>query len=341
MAVVPLAASHGGDIFAVSRAYGWDWREVLDFSANINPLGPSPRVSTAIVAAIERIVHYPEREPARLVSTLARTWGLGEAQLVVGNGATELIFFLARVSGSTPVTLALPVFSEFHRAFPGARLADLTDPSTWPADGLLVLTRPANPSGWTLPAETLRNYLDSSTASVLVDESFLEFSGLSSVAALIGAHPKLMVLRSLTKFYALPGIRVGALIGSPEAVCQWKEHREPWQVNVLAEEAALAAINDTNHALHSVDFVRNERVWLEAHLRCLPNVDPIPSDANFISVRINYSAKALCAYLLSSKILIRNCVGWPGVTGELVRLAVRRRDENEQLLNVWREFKCD
>jgi threonine-phosphate decarboxylase len=341
MAVVQLATAHGGDIFAVARAKGWDWHEVLDFSANINPLGPSPRVRAAIVAAIERIVHYPEREPARLVGALARRWGLDETQLLVGNGATELIFFLARVSRSTPVTLALPVFSEFHRAFPGARLADLTDPSTWPADGLLVLTRPANPSRWTLPAETFRGYLDSSRASVLVDESFLEFSGLSSVAPLIGAHPKLMVLRSLTKFYALPGIRVGALVGSPEAVRQWKEHREPWQVNVLAEEAALAAIGDTDHALQSVAFVRNERAWLEDRLRCLPGVEPIPSDANFVSVRLNYSAKALCAYLLSSKILIRNCVGWPGVTGEMVRLAVRRRDENEQLLNVWREFRCD
>ena len=341
MAVNHVAVAHGGDIFAVARTHGWDWREVLDFSANINPLGPSPRVRAAIVAAIERIVHYPEREPARLVAALARRWGLEETQLLVGNGATELIFFLARVSKWTSVTLALPVFSEFHRAFPHACLADLLDPSTWPRAGLLVLTRPANPSGWTLPAKVLRDYIHSSEAWVLVDESFLEFSGLSSLASLIEAHPKLMVLRSLTKFYALPGIRVGALVGSPEAVRQWKEHREPWQVNVLAEEAALAAISDTDHALRSVDFVRNERTWLENRLRCLPGVEPIPSDVNFVSVRINYSAKALYAHLLASKILIRNCVGWPGVTGEMVRLAVRRRDENEQLLNVWRQFKCD
>jgi threonine-phosphate decarboxylase len=341
VAVAQLAVAHGGDIFAVSRAHGWDWREVLDFSANINPLGPSPRVSAAIGAAIERIAHYPEREPARLVGALARTWELDEAQLLVGNGATELIFFLARVSGSTPVTLALPVFSEFHRAFRDARLANLTDPSTWPRDGLLVLTRPANPSGWTLPEKTLRDYLNASEGSVLVDESFLEFSGLTSVAALIGEHPKVVVLRSLTKFYALPGIRVGALIGSPEAVRQWKEHREPWQVNVLAEEAALAAISDTEHAVRSVDFVRNERNWLEDRLRSLRGVEPTPSDANFVSVRMNYSAKALCAHLLSSKILIRNCAGWPGVTGEMVRVAVRRRNENEQLLNGWRNFKCD
>ncbi|HXJ40170.1 MAG TPA: aminotransferase class I/II-fold pyridoxal phosphate-dependent enzyme [Bryobacteraceae bacterium] len=336
-----MTVVHGGDVFAVARAQGWDWREVLDFSANINPLGPSPQVRAAILAAVERIVHYPEREPARLVEALARTWGLDEPQLLVGNGATELIFFLARVAGAMPVTLALPVFSEFHRAFPKARLADLVDPSTWPREGLLVLTRPANPTGWTLPVETLRDYLDSTAASVLVDESFLEFSGLPSAAAMLGQHPRLMVLRSLTKLYALPGLRVGALVGAADAVRCWKKEREPWQVNVLAEEGALAAIGDTEHSDRSLEFVRGERAWLVEQIGRLPAAEALPSDANFVCVRLDYPAGKLCEHLLRRKILIRDCAGWPGVKGDVVRVAVRRREENERLLEVWREFKCD
>lgn len=333
-----MELTHGGDVFAIARAHGWDWREVLDFSANINPLGPSPLVKPAICRALDRIAHYPDREPARLRAALSQTWNLKEADILLGNGATELIFFLSRVFRAAPVTLATPVFSEFHRAFPDARSADLTDSATWPGTGLLVLTRPANPTGWTLSLETLTTYLDSSEATVLIDESFIEFAGLPSAAALIERYPQLIVLRSLTKFYALPGLRLGALIASPSRVPSWKEQREPWQVNVLAEEAALAAIGDIEHGARSLQFVMNERIWLIDQLRSLPDATPLPTDANFVFIRLASSASQLTDHLLRHKILLRNCSDWAGIHGQAVRAAVRLRHENERLLSAWREF---
>jgi threonine-phosphate decarboxylase len=336
-----MAIEHGGNLFAVARDRGWDWREMLDFSASINPLGPSARVEPAICKALERIVHYPERDPVLLRRALSREWCLEEDRILLGNGATELIFFLSRMFRAARVTLALPVFSEFHRAFPATDVADLMDSSTWPREGLLVLTRPANPTGWPLSLEALCRYFETSNASVVVDESFLEFTGLPSVATLIARYPRLMVLRSLTKFYALPGLRVGALIGSAAAVQLWQQLREPWQVNVLAEEAALAAISDTAHASRSLQFVRSERDWLMEQLRGIPNVNPLSPTANFIFVPLDYPAGPLCDHLLRSKILIRNCTAWRGLTGDAVRIAIRRRDENERLLEVWRRFPCD
>jgi threonine-phosphate decarboxylase len=335
-----MALTHGGNIFAVAREHGWDWRDVLDFSASINPLGPAPGVTPAICHAVDRIAHYPEREPSRLRTALAREWSVEEDQIVLGNGATELIFFVSRLFAGSPVTLATPVFSEFHRGFRNARTADLRDPATWPGEGLLVLTRPANPTGWMLPLDALQRYLESTSHAVLVDESFLEFSGLPSAATLLDQHPRLMILRSLTKFYALPGLRIGALIGSPAEVRHWREVREPWQVNVLAEEAALAALGDFDHARRSFEFVRAERAWLFDEVRTLEGVEPLPGDANFLYVRTAYPAHALCNFLLDRKILIRNCTAWPGLAGEAVRIAVRRRQENERLLEAWREFNC-
>jgi threonine-phosphate decarboxylase len=332
------ATAHGGDVFAIAREHGWNWRDVLDFSANINPLGPSPLVKPAICQALDRVVHYPEPEPARLRKALAGTWKLEEDQILLGNGATELIFFLSRFFRSTPVTLATPVFSEFHRAFPDSRTADLMDSATWPAAGLLVLTRPANPTGWTLPLETLTVYLDRSDATVLTDESFIEFCGLPSAAALIERYPQLIVLRSLTKFYALPGLRVGALIASPARIASWKQQREPWQVNVLAEEAALAAIGDGGHASRSLEFVTNERTWFVKQLSSMPNATPLPTDANFVFIRLASPASQLTTHLLREKILLRNCSDWPGLNGQSVRAAVRLRHENERLLAAWREF---
>src|ERR1700761_6159437 len=127
-----MAITHGGDIFAISRDRGWDWREVLDCSASINPLGPAPGVAAAIAQAVERIAHYPEREPVLLRRALAQEWQLSGEQILLGNGGTDLIFFAMRAIGHLPVTLALPVFSEFNRAFPDARYVSLTDHATWP-----------------------------------------------------------------------------------------------------------------------------------------------------------------------------------------------------------------
>jgi threonine-phosphate decarboxylase len=324
-----MAVTHGGDIFAIAREHGWDWRDIADFSASINPLGPAPGVKAAICQAVDRIAHYPDRDSTNLRHLLASTWNVDEDQILLGNGATDLIFFLARMLKQ--VTLATPVFTEFHHAFPNANLARLDDPSTWPKSGVLVLTRPANPTGQSISLDTIEACLSS---TMVVDESFLEYSGLPSAATLLDRYPNLLILRSLTKFYALPGARIGALIGDAERIRKWKAAREPWQVSVFAEAAAIAAVSDTGHAARSIAFMQTERAWLQQQLNARPG------DANFLHVRLKYSAAALTEHMLTRKILIRNCANWPGLSGESVRVAVRRRHENERLLQAWREFEC-
>jgi threonine-phosphate decarboxylase len=324
-----MALTHGGDIFAVAREHGWDWRDIADFSASINPLGPAPGVKAAICQAIDRIVHYPDRDSTTLRRLLASTWNVDEDQILLGNGATDLIFFLARMLKQ--VTLATPVFTEFHHAFPNANLARLDDPSPWPRSGTLVLTRPANPTGQSIPLDTIEAHLN---CTVVVDESFLEYSGLPSATTLLDRYPQLLILRSLTKFYALPGARIGALVGNAETIRKWRTAREPWQVSVFAEAAAIAAVSDTDHAARSIAFMQTERAWLQQQLRAGPG------DANFLHLRLNYSAAALTEHMLTRKILIRNCANWHGLSGESVRIAVRRREENERLLQAWREFEC-
>jgi threonine-phosphate decarboxylase len=335
-----MALNHGGNIFAIARERGWAWQDMLDFSASINPLGPAPGVRGAICSAVDRIVHYPEPEPADLRRALAETWHVGEDQILIGNGATELIFFLARIFGDTPVTLAVPIFSEFHRAFPEARMAQLDEPASWPRKGVLIVSRPATPIGRTLDLEILRSFLKSGPNPVLVDESFIDFSDQPSAATLLSEHPQLLILRSLTKFYALPGLRIGALIAGTETVLKWRQHREPWQINVLAEAAAVTALADVDHKARSRELIRAEREWLFHELHAFAGVEPWESDANFLYVRLSYAARSLCEHLLAHKILLRNCSGWPGLPQEAVRIAVRLRTENERLLDAWRTFRC-
>ena len=335
-----MAVTHGGAIFEVSRECGWDWRDVLDFSASINPLGPAPGVFDAIRGAIEKIVHYPEREPVRLRRALAELWQVDEDRILLGNGATELLHFFARVEKHERVTLGVSVFSEFRRAFPQARTVPAGDPREWPTDHLLVLTQPNNPTGQVICPDALEAWLAASSHPVLMDESFIEFTGVRSSICMLH-RPNLLVLRSLTKFYALPGLRVGAIVAAPDTIARWRGLREPWQVNVLAEEAALAAIGDIDHARRTLELIAGERAWLFGQLSSLDRVQPMPSSANYILARLYYPATNLCRHLRESKILIRNCTGSEGVEGEAVRVAVRTRRENEILIARWREFACE
>jgi threonine-phosphate decarboxylase len=324
--------NHGGHIFETARRHGWDWREIADFSASINPLGPSPGVRPAVEEAMERMVHYPEAYACGLQQALSEHWQIDPAGILLGNGATELLHFFARMLRPERVYLAAPVFSEFHRAFPDARIVPF-EPVDWPVDGVLVVTRPANPTG-RMPD------LSGVIMPLIVDESFIEFTGETPSPT---GRENLYVLRSLTKFHAIPGLRAGALLGPPAVLQQWKKKREPWQLNVLAEAAVRASLADDEHARRTVEFVGREREWLTQMLRRIPGLSPQPSVANFMLVALAQPALPLIGRLeREHKILVRDCSGWPGVPfAHSMRVAVRTRVENERLIAALRGILCD
>jgi threonine-phosphate decarboxylase len=334
-----MNVAHGGDLFRIAQERGWDWRDVLDFSANINPLGPAPGVRAAICAAMDRIPHYPAPQCDAIRALLSEQWDLSPSQILVGNGATELLHFFARVRRPDAVTLVVPAFSEFHRAFPDAALASWDDFEHWPASGFVALTNPANPTG-RLARANFEDWLLSTSHPVMVDESFLDFTPAPSVLRLTHARPRLYVLRSLTKFHAIPGLRIGALVAGEEEMAALRSAREPWQVNVLAEAAAIASLQDKDYAARSRCFVEGERMWLVAQLSKLRGVSVEPSCVNFLYALLDYDPDALCAFLLEHKILLRNCSHWIGFARPAVRLAVRTREENTRLLDAWRQYSC-
>ncbi|MBM3774431.1 MAG: histidinol-phosphate aminotransferase family protein, partial [Acidobacteria bacterium] len=293
---------HGGNVMGISRSRGWDWRGVLDLSASINPLGPSPLVRAAIIEAIECAAHYPEPGAPRLAAALAGRWQIDPAQILTGNGSTELIHFLARAWPQPEVTLAAPAFLEFHRVYPGARLAPF---GRLPDTGLAVLSQPNNPTGSAVAFERLREWLLDTSQPVLLDESFIDFSGLPSAVTLTSRCPNLLVLRSLTKFYALPGLRVGALAGHPDLIARLREQRDPWAVNVLGEAAALAALSDREHAERTLQVIAKERIWLWKQLWKIPGLRACPSSANFFLFQMDSPAARLCDWLLERKVVVR------------------------------------
>ncbi len=348
-----MAVAHGGNIFAVAGRSGVAWQEVLDFSASINPMGPSPAAREAMLAAMDRVVHYPEPSAARLRERLAANWGVPAEKILMGAGATALLFDWCRWVGAG--VIAAPAFGEFHRAWPGAALCRVDDAATWPEEGPVVLTRPANPTGTLVDAEVVREFARGRRGPVLVDESFIDFCDAESVTGAAGGN--LFVLRSLTKFWALPGLRIGALLGD---VRELALRRGPWAVNAMAEAAALASLVDYGHFERSHEFVRSEGEWLAAALDGLPGVRVAPRTANFLYCEVGRAGGEvagvsgdvagtvdvvgrgveLVEFARARQVLLRDCSDWPGLPGNAIRVAVRPRWENEILLAVCKEFLC-
>jgi threonine-phosphate decarboxylase len=244
--------------------------------------------------------------------------------ILLGNGATDLIHFMAGQIRASEVTLVVPTFTEFHRVYPGARQVAWEQPNAWPAATMLIVTNPNNPTG-----EYKRIDCEQ---PMLVDESFLDFTGRASAAERM--RPDWIVLRSLTKFYALPGLRIGALVAHPDRVRTWRGLRAPWQVNVLAEAATLAAISDSAHADRTRAFVQQERDWLYSRLMRIRNVRPRESCANYMMVELDWDSGELADFLLARKILVRK------IGGNAIRIAVRTRTENERFLAAVEHFAC-
>ncbi|MFN7924966.1 MAG: aminotransferase class I/II-fold pyridoxal phosphate-dependent enzyme [Bryobacteraceae bacterium] len=320
--------THGGNLFAAAERAGLDWRQILDFSASINPLGMSPASREAILTSIDRVTHYPERSASRLRQRLAEEWNVPANRIAAGNGATELLFAWCRRFATG--TIVVPTFGEFHRAWPDAALAPLEGP--WPDCGPVAITRPANPTGALVDPETVLRYAYSRRDPVLVDESFIEFCDTPSLVSHAGGN--LFVLRSLTKFHALPGLRVGALVGD---VAELSE--APWSVNVLAEAAAIASLDDRDHARRTREFVRSESKWLFEQLRGIAGLHPHSPTANYVYAEAA-RASDLTAFAAARNVLIRDCTGWPGLPAPAIRVAVRNRWENEILIALCKEFAC-
>lgn len=335
-----MTITHGGNLFAICRERGWDWRQVLDLSASVNPLGPAPGVRPALDEALDRIAYYPGPAAAEMEALFAAAWGIPPELVLAGAGATGLMHFLARAGWHGPVAIVTPAWSEFYRAFPHALRLAPNDPARWPLRGLLILSQPANPTGEPIPPEVIRHAIASREGPVLIDETFIEFTRLESAVAWCTDYPNLVVIRSLSKFHALPGLRAGALAGSREWIARLRRRREPWMVSALAEAGARAALADTDYAARTRDLVDEERNWLLQELSSLDGLRLVPGVANFLFAETGQPASSICDWFLERQILLRNCTGLPGVSGEAIRFAVRTRPENERFAAAAREFFC-
>lgn len=344
---------HGGNVFAVARSLGVSTEEILDFSASINPLGPAPGVREALASAYDLLVHYPDSDCTELREALAQSHGVEPANICVANGSTQLIYLLSRLAPGKRALVIAPAFSEYARALTrdcwGLEqfILETTDGFAFPFDRLekslrdgydiLILVNPGNPTGRLYSLSEVREIDRLCRAAgcfLVLDEAFMDFCEEGSAKHYATEREGILILRSMTKFYALPGVRLGYAIGKTSIIDRLAALREPWSVNTPAQAAGLASLADAGYAAATRKLVISGRAHLLAGLAAITGLSPFPSAANYLLVEVTggKSAGELAGQLLAKFILIRVCGNFAGLDNRFFRVAVRGSEENERLL---------
>ena len=351
-----IQPNHGGNLTWAAAVAGCPVSAILDFSASINPLGPPVSALESIQRHLYQLRVYPDPDYGELRRVLSQLHDLEPEWVLPGNGAAELLTWAALELSQTSVTYLLtPAFSDYWRALhtfniqgigcPWQGLQDQGEnegkfpfqmPLIAPGTSVgLVLNSPHNPTGESLSLESILPIL-ANVALAVVDEAFLDFvppEEQESVISRIRELPNVVVLRSLTKFYSLPGLRLGYAVGHPQRLRQWQQWRDPWPVNALAAAAGVAVVQDREFQQQTWQWLDQARPKLLAGLSQLPGLFPYPSRVNFVLVRSEWPVDQLQVKLLKShQILIRDCLSFPELGNYYFRVAVRTEAENQQLL---------
>ncbi|NVO00404.1 MAG: threonine-phosphate decarboxylase [Geobacteraceae bacterium] len=349
--------SHGGRILSLAKQMDVSFESILDFSASINPLGVSPLVKKAVAAAMKLAGHYPEAGSPSLCQALAQYHSIPVETIAVANGSTELIHLIPRLfrRAAGRALIIAPAFSEYTNSLhlAGWEYSYLNLSHT---DGFTLNTaalaeelakgydicffcNPGNPTGHLYTPEEIETvyWLSKSSGCFFVlDEAFIDFKEDFSAKALIPASDSGMILRSMTKFFGFPGIRVGYAIASSEVTSRIKRFLPPWNVGVIQQAAAIAALSDLKHCRETIEFVEKERRSLTDAFAKMSGLTVFECSANYLLVRLDngMTADRLQNELLKELILIRNCSNFEGLDNRFFRVAVKGKAENKKLLQA-------
>jgi len=352
---------HGGDVWQVSEELGIAASEILDFSANINPRGLPPQARERLKrdASDARLVSfYPDPSARRLREALSQQLAVPADAIVVGPGAESLLAPILRYLHPTRALAPIPAFSEYRRVCEQEQIEFSPFPLQrselfrMPVDrlcgriesespGAVLLNNPHNPSGAVLDAHEVRRVGDiaiSFLATLVLDEAFIDYVSEASLVQEAANQPHLIVIRSLTKFYGCPALRVGYAVAHPDAIRGIRSLLPTWPVTQLAIDTLADAVADREYAESSRRENAVERERLADSLREL-NLVVFPSVANYLLLELCAdmpAASNLRARLIAKhRILIRNCDSYEGLTPKrYVRVAVRSGEENCRLIQA-------
>jgi threonine-phosphate decarboxylase len=351
-----MLSGHGGNVKQICDKSGLNPDEIIDFSASINPLGYPAIVRKTVTEQFNDVQHYPDSHSSDLRKTIAEKIPCNESNVIIGNGSNELFYLIPRALKPLKGVLLQPTFAEFNDAFCNSNIdvvEIINDDRDFPVinpdisklksikDGMVFLCNPNNPTGQLTRREDILELVnDNPNRTIVIDEAFMDFVDDDEKYSVIKDAPlmeNLIVVRSLTKFYGFPGLRLGYLVTNESIINRLMKYKEPWTVNTIAQVAGMAAIKDEEFAANTREYVSAEKNILYEGLTKITGIHPFQPTVNFILVRIEddvITTSEIQNNLLQNNILIRNCSNFVGLNESYFRVAVKTRKDNQKLLSA-------
>jgi len=338
---------------------------IQDFSIPVNPLGPSKRAERKLAKGLSAAFRHPEAQSAELIKTLAQFHRLSEEEILLGAGATEFIHGIPRTLSFRRVLIVTPISGEYERALEAAACASGTQIDYFEAreeDGFevdvnglissltlgydaLYLSNPGFPTGILTSKEDLLRVLAQAERHhtwFILDETSLDFQEEHSLKGNVSSFSHVLILRTFSNFFAMPGLRVGYLLGNREAIQKIRTGLPPRTVNTLGQIAASESLQDQAHIRRAREWMSKERERLAQALRTIPGFVPYPGTANFLLAQLlpflRIDGEALREELIKQEILIGDCRPYRGLGSGFVFIAVRTRRENNLLIKALRQM---
>lgn len=349
---------HGGNRHLLAQEAGVSPDKILDFSVNVHPAGPSLDVQGALLQAMDSITHYPSPYAEEACAKAAHYYNISVPSILFGNGSNQLIHAIPTAFSLKSALILHPAFSEYEKACHQAGMSvhyQYTLPENkfqphWESlitqaqkVDIVFVASPSNPAGVLLDPQCLQEAIRATPNTYwLVDEAFIEFSDESqSLITLSTNLPNLLILRSLTKFHGMAGIRTGFIVAQPKLIALLKNHIPAWSLGSFSIAAACAIFSQSpKHNTKVREETRHLRKELEEHLHSLPDITPYPSEANYILFSWKKAPADFAKHLLiSHHIALRDCANYPSLEkGGWYRVAVRTQENNQRLLSALRDY---
>lgn len=337
-------------------------QNILDFSININPLGMPPRLKYDLEAAFDDLGKYPEPDAASHKKRLAGRFGVSDKQVIVGNGGIDLIYLFTRAlyAPNRAAMIVVPTFNEYARALKMNGWDRILLWETGAADdfkidadafaqavaqrnpAVIFLCNPCNPTGLAYSPAFIADLIERCGPDIqwFIDESFIDFSAKQSAFDLFRQGKRLVLLRSMTKFFGIPGLRLGYAVGPEEVITAMARYQMPWSVNSLALTALDTVFDDTKYIDDTKSYVQKERHRVFNALSGIHGLTVYPSSADFHLCHLDNTettAAALNTRLNEHDVNIRICEDFTGLDDHYFRAAVKKKDANDKLIAALQE----
>lgn len=342
---------HGGNIYRFER----EGKDVLDFSSNINPLGVPQKFINIAKENFDKLTNYPDPYYIELREKIGEHNSVTKENIIVGNGATEILFLYMRAVKPKKVLVLAPCFSEYERALKsvGAQIEyfELKEKNNFYPDiqtlkkklegqhyDLFLFCNPNNPTGQLIKFDDVKDLAaicKKQDMKIFIDEAFIEFveNWKEKTAALL-KNKDVFIMRAFTKFFAIPGLRLGYGISFDEELMnKLQAEKEPWSVNTFANLAGLVMLDDKDYIKKSEKWVAEEKNFLYKELSKNKNLKVYKSECNFLLIKLlTTTSQEIQTKLLEKNILVRDASNFQFLDESYIRVAVKDREKNLKLI---------